>query len=50
MVKLNDKELKSIQGGLLKIALGKVAVGVGIGISFLVGLLHGYQNPLPCNK
>ncbi len=50
MVKLKEEELKDIQGGLLKIAISKVAIGVGIGISFIVGLIHGYQNPLPCNK
>jgi len=50
MAKLNDEELKGIQGGLLKIAMSKIAIGIGIGISFIVGVLHGYQNPLPCNK
>ena len=50
MEQIKDENLKAIRGGLLKIALGKVAIGVGIGISFIIGMINGYQNPLPCNK
>jgi len=50
MEQIKEESLKEIRGGLLKIALSKVAIGVGIGISFIIGMINGYQNPLPCNK
>ena len=50
MEKLNENELKSIHGGLLKIVTAKVLIKLGIGISFLIGALNGYQNPLQCNN
>ena len=50
MEKLNNEELKRINGGLLKIAAARVLFRVGIALSFVVGLVNGYQNPLPCNK
>ena len=53
MEQLNKEELKNIKGGLLKIvaakAITKAAIGIGIGFSFFVGLVNGYQRPLPCN-
>ncbi len=50
MEKLNEIELKSIHGGLLKIAAAKVLIKLGIGLSFLIGVVNGYQNPLQCNN
>ena len=50
MEQIKEESLKEIRGGLFKIALSKVAIGVGIGISFIIGMINGYQNPLPCNK
>ncbi|MBQ4030308.1 MAG: class IIb bacteriocin, lactobin A/cerein 7B family [Bacilli bacterium] len=52
-MELNNKELKEVKGGLWRIiavkGAAKVAIGIGIGFSFLVGLVNGYQRPLPCN-
>ena len=50
MEKLNDVELQNIHGGLLKIAVSKVLIKLGIGFSFLVGVINGYQNPIQCNN
>ncbi len=50
MERIKDETLKDIRGGILKIALAKLAIGIGIGISFIVGMINGYQNPIPCNK
>ena len=47
---MKDEELKNIHGGLLKLAISKSLIGLGIGISFLIGMINGYQNPLQCNN
>jgi len=50
MEKMNDNELKNIHGGLLKIVAAKALIKLGIGLSFLIGMVNGYQNPLQCNN
>ncbi len=50
MEKMNDKELKSIHGGLLKIAAAKILLKIGVGLSFFIGVVNGYQNPIQCNN
>ena len=46
MKKLNDLELKNIDGGA--ISLGWI-VGIGAGVTFLIGLIDGIIRPLKCN-
>ena len=46
MKKLNDKEMKEINGGGINIGLW---IGIGAGISFLIGLVDGLIRPLKCN-
>ena len=46
-MKLNELELKQINGGAFKFGLGAI---IGAGISFLIGLIDGYMRPLSCNK
>ena len=50
MEKLDNQELKQIQGGLFRLAASKALIGIGVGLSFLIGLVNGFQNPLPCNN
>ena len=44
---MNNEELMSIKGGVSKtILIG----GLGVIISFIIGVLDGYMRPLSCNK
>lgn len=43
-MKLNNNELKQIQGGGLGIGLL-----IGAGVIFLIGVWDGYVRPLKCN-
>lgn len=43
---LTDKELMKIEGGAVKLGL---IVGIGAGITFLIGLIDGIIRPLKCN-
>jgi lactobin A/cerein 7B family class IIb bacteriocin len=45
MKKLNDDELKQINGGGFHIGLG---ILIGAGVSFIIGLVDGYIRPLAC--
>ena len=44
MKKLTNNELKNIKGGSLSVS----ALGIGIGISVIVGVVSGFTNPEPC--
>lgn len=46
MIKLNNEELKKVEGGGIKIGL---IVGIGAIITFLIGVADGYMRPLKCN-
>ena len=46
MNKLSDKELMNIEGGAVKAGL---IIGIGAGITFLIGLIDGIFRPLKCN-
>lgn len=46
MKKLNDNEMKEINGGGINIGMW---IGIGAGISFLIGLVDGLIRPLKCN-
>ncbi len=46
MKKLKDNELKKVEGGGVNIGLW---IGIGAGISFLIGLVDGIIRPLKCN-
>lgn len=45
MQKINEEELKRINGGGFNIGLGFL---IGAGISFVIGLVDGYIRPLAC--
>ena len=46
MKKLNNNEMKKINGGGVNIGLW---IGIGAGITFLIGLIDGIFRPLKCN-
>ncbi len=46
MKKLNDLELKNIEGGLTAWA----AIGIGLAITFVAGILDGIARPLKCRN
>ena len=46
MKSLTDNEMKKIDGGGINIGL---MVGIGAGVSFLIGLIDGLIRPLKCN-
>lgn len=46
MKNLNDNELMNIEGGAIKVGL---VIGIGAGITFLIGLIDGIFRPLKCN-
>lgn len=45
MKKISDLELKKINGGGFSIG---IALGVGAGVTFLVGMIDGLFRPLKC--
>lgn len=46
MKKMNDKELMEVDGGAVNIGL---ILGIGAGVTFLIGLIDGIVRPLKCN-
>ena len=46
MRKLNESELKQIEGGMTAWA----AIGIGIAITFVAGILDGIARPLKCQN
>lgn len=46
MKKISNYELKQISGGGINIGLW---VGIGAGVSFIIGLIDGLVRPLKCN-
>ena len=50
MDKINNQELKKIQGGFLKFKMPRIGILVSVGLTFLTGIVNGFQNPLPCNS
>jgi len=47
MKKINDKELEQIEGG--GISWG-IALGIVAAVTFVVGVVDGYINPIKCNE
>ena len=45
MVRISDEKLKEVEGGGFHIG---IAVGIGAGITFLIGLIDGIIRPLKC--
>ena len=45
MKKLTDNEMKTIDGGGFNVGLW---IGIGAGISFLIGIIDGLVRPLKC--
>jgi len=46
MEKINDKELEQINGGFS----WSVAAVVGAAVTFVIGVIAGYFNPIKCNN
>jgi len=46
MKKIEEKELKEIDGGF---SWG-IAAGIITAITFIVGIIDGYTNPIKCNN
>ena len=46
MIKLKENEMKEISGGGINVGLW---IGIGAGVSFLIGLIDGIIRPLKCN-
>jgi len=47
MKKINDNELEQINGGGFSWG---IAAGVVAAITFIVGIIEGYTNPIKCNN
>lgn len=47
MKKVEDNELKNIQGGGFSWG---IAAGIVAGITFIIGVIDGYVNPVKCNN
>ncbi len=45
MIKMNNEELMKVEGGAISYG---VAVGIGAGIIFLIGLVDGFMRPYRC--
>ena len=48
MKEITIEEMKHVNGGLIWLTLGKVALAF-FGTSFVAGLLDGFVRPLGCN-
>ena len=46
MREINDKEMMEIDGGTNPVLIGSI---IGVVVTFVVGLLHGFSNPKNCN-
>ena len=46
MREINDKEMLRVDGGANPVLISSI---VGVIVTFVVGLLHGYSNPKNCN-
>ena len=46
MREVNDKEMMNIEGGANPVLVGSA---IGVIVTFVVGLLHGFCNPKKCN-
>ena len=46
MREINKKEMLEVGGGTNPIVIGSI---VGVIVTFVVGLLHGFSNPKNCN-
>lgn len=46
MREIDNKEMMVIDGGTNPVVIGSV---IGVIVTFVVGLLHGFSNPKNCN-
>lgn len=46
MREIKKEEMKMVEGGANGIFVGSI---IGIVVTFIVGVLHGYSNPKTCN-
>ena len=46
MREINDKEMMKIEGGANPVIVSSI---IGVVVTFVVGLLHGFSNPKICN-
>ncbi len=46
MKEINNCEMKKVEGGMSEIAIAGLVTGV---ITFVIGVLSGYSNPVKCN-
>ena len=46
MTKINEEDLRNIQGGGLSVW---GAIGIGTIVTFLIGVIDGFVRPLKCN-
>ena len=47
MKKLSDYEMKKIEGGADPVVVTSI---IGVVVTFLIGLFHGYSNPESCRN
>lgn len=47
MREINKEEMKMVDGGASGIFVGSV---IGVIVTFIVGVLHGYSNPKTCKN
>lgn len=47
MYKVNEIKLKEIKGGGINLGL---AAGISAALSFIIGVIDGWINPLKCNR
>ncbi len=47
MKKLNKEQMKKIEGGASPVVVSSI---IGVVITFLIGIFHGYSNPEACRN
>ena len=47
MREIKIEEMKKVEGGMSEIAIAGIVTGV---ITFVIGVLSGYSNPVKCNN
>lgn len=47
MKELKNEEMKKVEGGASAVAVSSI---IGVVITFLIGVFHGYSNPESCRN
>ena len=50
MKNLDEQELKTINGGIIKLTATGIALITGAVASFVIGVFSGYMRPYPCSS